>query len=190
MNEQELGKEIARFLDSGAEETIKQSTLYRLQSARRTALENCQPTLRIINSGDGTSVYGGHDEHFNTGKLLLLLVALCTFAMVSVTYWQFLGKGKSSLDTTVLVDDLSTDVHMENESELDDDISIDAYIDNVLKLVDDLSVDAHSDNNEPELIDEVPTDTRIEDEPELTDELPEDTHVDNNELDEWLDSNK
>ena len=28
MNEQELGKEIARFLDSGAEETIKQSTLY------------------------------------------------------------------------------------------------------------------------------------------------------------------
>ncbi|MDO9471023.1 MAG: DUF3619 family protein [Nitrosomonas sp.] len=189
MNEQKLGNEIARFLDSGAEETIKQSTLYRLQSARRAALENSQSTLRIINSGDGTSVYGGHDEHFNTGKLLLLLVALCTFAVVSVTYWQFLGKGKSSLDTTVLVDDLSTDVHMENESELDDDISIDAYIDNVLKLVDELSVDAHSDN-EPELIDDIPTDTHIEDEPELTDELPEDTHVDNNELDEWLDSNK
>ena len=30
MNEQELGKEIARFLDFGADETIKQSTLYRL----------------------------------------------------------------------------------------------------------------------------------------------------------------
>ncbi|MBK6957416.1 MAG: DUF3619 family protein [Nitrosomonas sp.] len=189
MNEQELGKEIARFLDSGADETIKQSTLYRLQSARRTALENCQPTLRIINSGDGTSVYGGHDEHFNTGKLLLLLVALCTFAVVSATYWQFLEKGKSSLDTTVLVDDMPADAHLENEPELDDDISIDAYIDNVLKLVDDLSVDAHSDD-EPELIDDIPTDTRIEDETELTDELPADTHDDNNELDEWLDSNK
>jgi len=189
MNEQELGKEIARFLDFGADETIKQSTLYRLQSARRTALENCQPTLSIINSGDGTSVYGGHDEHFNTGKLLLLLVALCTFAVVSATYWQFLEKGKSSLDTTVLVDDLSTDTHMENEPELNDDSSIDAYIDNVFKLVDDLPVDAHSDN-ELELIDDMPTDERIDDEPELTDELPTDTHVDNNELDEWLDSNK
>lgn len=189
MNEQELGKEIARFLDFGADETIKQSTLYRLQSARRAALENCQPTLRIISSGDGTSVYGGHDEHFNTGKLLLLLVALCTFAVVSATYWQFLEKGKSSLDNTVLVDDLSTDAHMENEPELDDDLSIDAYIDNVLKLVDDLSVDTHSDN-EPELIDDMPTDARIDDEPEFTDELPTDAQVDNNVLDEWLDSNK
>ena len=149
----------------------------------------CIRDRRIINSGDGTSVYGGHDEHFNTGKLLLLLVALCTFAVVSATYWQFLEKGKSSLDNTVLVDDLSTDAHMENEPELDDDISIDAYIDNVLQLVDDLSVDAHSDN-EPERIDDMPTDARSDDEPELTDELPIDTHVDNNELDEWLDSNK
>ena len=189
MNEQELGKEIARFLDFGADETIKQSTLYRLQSARRAALEDCQPTLEIINSGDGTSVYGGHGEHFNTGKLLLLLVALCTFAVVSATYWQFLEKNKSSLDTTVLVDDLPTDADMGNEPELDDDLSIDAYIDNVLKLIDDLSVDAHSDN-EPELIDDMPTEARIDDEPELTDELPIDAHVDNNELDEWLDSNK
>jgi hypothetical protein len=189
MNEQELGKEIARFLDSGADETIKQSTLYRLQSARRTALENCQPTLRIINSGDGTSVYGGHDEHFNTGKLLLLLVALCIFAVVSATYWQFLEKSKSAIDNTILVDDVSIDAHIDNEHELDDDLSIDADIDNVLKLVDDLSVDAHSDS-EPELIDDTPTDTRIEDETELTDELPTDTHVDDNELDEWLDSNK
>ena len=173
MNEQELGKEIARFLDFGTDETIKQSTLYRLQSARRAALEDCQPTLEIINSGDGTSVYGGHGEHFNTGKLLLLLVALCTFAVVSVTYWQFLEKNKSSLDTTVLVDDLPTDADMGNEPELDDDLSIDAHID-----------------NEPELIDDMSTEARIDDEPELTDELPTDAHIDNNELDEWLDSNK
>lgn len=189
MNEQELGKEIARFLEFGADETIRQSTLYRLQSARRAALENCQPTLKIINSGDGTSVYGGHDEHFNTGKLLLLLIALCTFVLVSATYWQFLEKSKPALDTTVLVDDLSRDAHMGNEPDLDDNLSIDAYIDNVLKLVDDLSVDAHVDN-ESELINDMQTDARIDDEPELTDELPTDIEVDNNELDEWLDSNK
>ena len=189
MNEQELGKEIARFLDFGADETIKQSTLYRLQSARRAALENCQPTLRIINSGDGTSVYGGHGEHFNTGKLLLLLIVLFTFALVSATYWQFLEKSKSAIDNTILVDDLSIDTHMGNESELGDESSLDAYIDNVLQLVDDLSEGAHIDN-EPERIDDMPADARSDDEPELTDELPIDTHVDNNELDEWLDSNK
>lgn len=201
MNEQEMGREIARLLDFGANETIKQSTLYRLQSARRTALENCQPALEIINSGNGTSVYGGHDEHFNTGKLLLLLIALLAFAVVSTTYWQFLEKGKS---TTMLVDDLSTETYIDNEPELGDDLSLDDYIDNVLQLVDDLSTDAHIDNgskqvndiptdiridDEPELVDDTPTDIRIDDESELADGLPTDTRA-NTELNEWLDSNK
>lgn len=186
MNEQELAKEIARFLDFGADETIKQSTLYRLQSARRAALENCQPTLKIINSGDGTSVYGGDDEHFNTGKLLLLLIVLCAFALVSATYWQFLEKSKSATDTTILVDDLSIDTHIDNEPELGDELSIDAYIDNVLQLVDDLSADAQVDT-EPELVDDMSADVHIE--PEPANEVPTDVHIDS-ELHEWLDSNK
>jgi|CXWL01.1.fsa_nt_gi hypothetical protein len=191
MNEQELGKEIARFLDFSANETIKQSTLYRLQSARRAALENCQPTLEIINSGNGTSIYGGHDGHFNTGKLLLLLIVLFAFALVSATYWQFLDKGKSAIDTTILVDDLSTETYIDNEPELVDGLSIDAYIDNVLQLVDDLSADARIDiDNEPEeVVDDMPTDSRIDNEPELADHLSTDVRIDN-ELDEWLDSNK
>ena len=188
MNEQELGKEIARYLDVGANETIKQSTLYRLQSARRTALENCQPALEIINSGNGTSVYGGHGEHFKTGKLLLLLIVLFVFALVSATYWQFLEKSKSAVDTTILVDDLPTDAYIDNEPELDDDLSIDTYIDNVLQLVDDLSAEERIDN-EPELADDVSTDAAIDDEPELAeDDLPTDARIDN-EIDEWLDSN-
>lgn len=201
MNEQEMGKEIARLLDFGADETIKQSTLYRLQSARRAALENCQPALEIINSGNGTSVYGGHDEHFNTGKLLLLLIALLAFAVVSTTYWQFLEKGKS---TTMLVDDLSTETYIDNEPELGDGLSLDAYIDNVLQLVDDLSTDARVDNGS-EQVDDIPTDARIDSAPELVDDIPTDVHIDNEseladdlptdartdvELNEWLDSNK
>ncbi len=191
MNEQELGKEIATFLDFGANETIKQSTLYRLQSARRAALENCQPTLEIINSGNGTSVYSGYDghgEHFKTGKLLLLLIVLFAFALVSATYWQFLEKSRSTIDTTILVDDLSTDAYIDNEPEFDDDLSIDAYIDNVLQRVDDLLTDERVEN-EPELADDLPTDARIDNEPELADDLPTDARIDN-ELDEWLDSNK
>ena len=149
MNEQELGKEIAKLLDQSVNENMKQSTVYRLQSARRAALENCQPTLKIMNAGNGTSVYSGHDGYFNTGKLLLLLTVLLAFVLVSTTYWQFLEKGKYSAidDTEILADDAPTD----------------AYIDNVLEQVDDLPTDTHIDN-ELEQVDDLPTDTRIDNE--------------------------
>lgn len=114
MNEQELGKRIAKLLDCSADETIKQSTLYRLQSARRAALENCQPTVKIINSGNGSSVYGGHGRHFNAGKLLLLLTIL--FVLVSTVYWQFLDNNKyAAIDTMILADDLPIDAYIDNE---------------------------------------------------------------------------
>ncbi len=149
MNEQELGKEIAKLLDHSVNENMKQSTVYRLQSARRAALENCQPTLKIMNAGNGTSVYSGHDGYFNTAKLLLLLTVLLAFVLVSTTYWQFLEKGKYSAidDTEILADDAPTD----------------AYIDNVLEQVDDLPTDTHIDN-ELEQVDDLPTDTRIDNE--------------------------
>ena len=204
MNEQELGRKIAKLLDLSAEENIKQSTLYRLQFARRAALENCHPALGIMNSGNGTSVYGGHDQHLNIGKLLLLLVALFVFAVVSANYWQFLEKGRSAVDTTMLVDDPSTQTYIDKDPELDDDLSIDEYIDNVRKLVDDLSTDARTEN-EPALEDDVPADARIDNEPELDDDMPADDRIENeavleddmttdapvdNELEEWLDSHK
>lgn len=190
MNEQELGKEIARCLDIGANETIKQSTLYRLQSARRKALENCQPTTEVINSGNGTSVYGGHDGYSKTGKLLLLVIALFVFTLVSTTHWQFLKKNKSAIntDTTILVDDLPSDTYINNEPELDGDLSMDTYIDDVLQLIDDVSADKRIDS-ESELADDVTaTDAASDDEPERINELPTDTRIDN-EFDEWLDSN-
>jgi len=116
MNEQELGKEIAKLLDCSADENIKQSTLYRLQSARRAALENCQPTVKIINSGNGTSVYAGHHGHFNAGKLLLLLTIL--LVLVSTVDWQFLDNDKYAvIDTMILADDLPIDAYIDNELE-------------------------------------------------------------------------
>ena len=187
MNEQELGKEIAKLLDVSASETIKQSTLYRLQSARRAALENCQPTLEIMNSGNGTSAFGGHNEHFNAGKLLLLVVVLVTFALVSATYWQFLERNRSAADTTILVDDLSADSLRDNEPKLIDDLSIDAYIDNVLQLVEDISAEVLIDNESiPEQVDDSSANAQIENEPELTDDLATEARIDS-EFDERLD---
>jgi hypothetical protein len=212
VNEQELGKEIAKLLDLGTDE-IKQSTLYRLQSARRVALENYQPTLEIINSGNDISLLGGHNQHFNfnIGKLLLVSIVLFAFAVISATYWQFLEKSKSAIDTTILVDDLPTETYyIDNAHELDDNLSIDDYIDNVRKLVDDFSADAGIESepvpepeselkddmstdiradNEPELEDDVLTEARIDNVPELEDDISTDARVDND-LDEWPDSNK
>lgn len=187
MNEQELGKEIARLLDAGANETIKQSTLYRLQAARRAALENCQPTLEMMNSGNGTSVFGGHNEHFNAGKLLLLVAVLVTFALVSATYWQFLERNRLTTDTTILVDDLSADGLSDNEPKLIDELSIDTYIDNVLQLVEDISAEVLIANEPiPEEIDDSPANVQIESEPELIEDLPTEARADS-ELDEKLD---
>ncbi len=206
MNEQELGREIAKLLDFSANEHMKQSTVYRLQSARRAALEHCQPTLEIINSGNGTSVYGGHDPHFHTGKLLLLLIMLFAFALVSATYWQFLEKGKSAIDSTVLIDDLSSEAVIDNERETTEDLSIDNYIDNVLKMVDDISTDARIDH-ESDRGDDIPVDVRANDESELDDDISSDSRIDidhgaeltnessanvpvDNEIDEWLGSTR
>ncbi|MCC7091442.1 MAG: DUF3619 family protein [Nitrosomonas sp.] len=199
MNEQELGKEIAKLLDLSAAENIKQSTLYRLQSVRRAALENCHPTLEIMNSGNGTSVFGVHAPHFHPGKMLLLLAILFVFTMVPATYWQFLERGKLS-DTTVLVDHMPT----ERESATDDEHElIDEYIDDVLKLVDDLSTNARVDAM-PEVQDDLSTDVApLMDESEVTPDIPAETTLEStvepienapvdvrmdNELDEWMGS--
>lgn len=193
MNEQEFGKEIANLLDHSANENMKQSTVYRLQSARRAALENCQPTLKIMNAGNGTSVYGGHDGYFNIGKLLLLLTVLFAFVLVSTTYWQFLEKGKYVAvdDIEILIDDAPTDTYIDNVLELVDvvdDSPTDIRVDNTLEQIDSLPTDAHIDD-EPELVNDLPTaDVHVDNELELIDDLPTDTRMDN-EFDKWLDSN-
>lgn len=198
MNEQELGKEIAKLLDLTAAENIKQSTLYRLQSARRAALDHCHPTLEIMNSGNGTSVFGVHAPHFHPAKFLLFLVILFVFTMVPATYWQFLERGKLS-NNAELVHSLPTESAVDDEHEL-----IDEYIDDVLKLVDDLSTNVRIDAapeemedglsaetpslmSEPEVDTDIPAETSIETttDPIEIENAPIDVRVDN-ERDEWL----
>lgn len=114
MSEQELGKEIAKLLDQAADQTIKQSTLYRLQAARRAALENYQPTLNIIQAGSGTSVYGKHGGHFYFGKALLLITVL--LVLMNIVYSQFWENDKyAAIDTMILADELPIDAYITNE---------------------------------------------------------------------------
>ena len=116
MNERELGKEITKVLNEGTMETIKSSTLYRLQSARLAALEQCQSeSSRIMNSGHATSVYGRHGFNVYAGKLLVLTIL---FIFMNIVFSQLVDHEKYSvIDAMILADDLPVDAYIDNEFE-------------------------------------------------------------------------
>lgn len=117
MNEHEFGKKIAKVLDQSADETIRQSTLYRLQLARRAALEQCESeSAKLINSGQSTSVYGRHDGHWNAGKLLILLAVLYCLTNIFITQF-FEHEVNAVIDTRILIDDLPVDAYIDDEFE-------------------------------------------------------------------------
>lgn len=119
MNEQQFGKEVANLLHESTRETIKQSTLYRLQAARLAALEQCQfesESSKIIRSSSNSSVYGWHGISWDGGKFLLLLTIL--FILINLAYLQFWDADKySAIDTLILADDLPVDAYIDNEFE-------------------------------------------------------------------------
>ena len=115
MNEPELGREIARLLDRGLDD-IEQSTLQRLQTARRASLENYQMTETIVTTGSGTSARSGHDRHFNARKLLSLAALLLALAVAA--YWQNPLQQRdetADLDIMLLTDDLPVNAYLDNE---------------------------------------------------------------------------
>ncbi|MBX9895499.1 MAG: DUF3619 family protein [Nitrosomonas sp.] len=117
MNEHEFGKKVVTLLDQSTNETIKQSTLYRLQSARRAALEQCEPeSLKLINSGRGNSVYGRSGGHHDAGKLLLLLTVLFIFMNVFLSQF-FEHDNNMAIDVQILADELPVDAYIDNEFE-------------------------------------------------------------------------
>lgn len=119
MNEQQFGKEVANLLHQSTHETIKQSTLYRLQAARLAALEQCQfesESSKIIRSSSNSSVYGWYGISWDGGKFLLLLTIL--FILINLAYLQFWDADKySAIDTLILADDLPVDAYIDNEFE-------------------------------------------------------------------------
>jgi hypothetical protein len=119
MSEQEFGKKIVGVLDAGIHETMKQSTLYRLQSARLAALEQCQyesESSKIIHSDNGYSVFGKYGGNLDGGKLLLLATIL--FVLMNLIYLQFWDNDKySAIDAMILADDLPIDAYIDNEFE-------------------------------------------------------------------------
>jgi hypothetical protein len=117
MSETEVGREVAQLLDRGLDD-IKQSTLNRLQSARRASLENyhvAETVVRLGQSGQIASSRGGHHGHSRAGKLLSVITLL--LALVSAIYWQNLQQSDENeeIEIMLLVDDLPIDAYLDDE---------------------------------------------------------------------------
>lgn len=114
---EEVGRKVARLLDCGLDD-IKQSTLNRLQSARRASLENYHMAEAVVNVGQGArgaSTRGGHDWHSRTGRWLSVITLL--FALAGVLYWQSFQQSDENeeIEIMLLVDDLPIDAYLDDE---------------------------------------------------------------------------
>ncbi|UJP04542.1 MAG: DUF3619 family protein [Nitrosomonas sp.] len=117
MNEQEFGEKITAMLDQSAQETIKPSTLYRLQAARLAALAQCQPeSPKVIHSGNGSSMFGKH-WGVRDGCILLFFLTMI-FLLTHVLLLQFWDNDHYAvIDAMILADDLPIDAYIDNEFE-------------------------------------------------------------------------
>ena len=113
MNEHEVGKKITKLLDLGLDD-IKQSTLNRLQSARRASLESYYMAESVANVGQGTSARNGNEWQIKTGKLLSIIALL--FALAGIFYWQTLQQSDENeeIDILVLTDDLPINAYLDD----------------------------------------------------------------------------
>jgi len=87
MNEEEkAGRAIARLLNDSLDD-ITPGTRYRLQTARRAALEHYQPAEKILHTGSRLSIQGGYQWFSNHAGGVLLTASLLLFLAVH-GYWQ------------------------------------------------------------------------------------------------------
>lgn len=116
MNEEDaLRKNIAKLLDQSLT-NVNQNTLYRLQAARRIALDRLNPSEKIIHTGQGLSAHnGGHHWHFDLTKLFWLVLFLLAFVWATILGKSYLENDEIALiDTMILADDLPIDVFIDD----------------------------------------------------------------------------
>lgn len=114
MNESELGKKVAQLLDRSLD-NIGQSTLSRLQSGRKTSIENYRECEILATAGDSPDISKPHSPYF-TVKNILPLVALLLI-LVSYTYWQSFqySDENDEIDILLLSDDLPINAYLDND---------------------------------------------------------------------------
>lgn len=114
MNESELGKKVAQLLDHSLD-SIDQSTLSRLQSGRKTSIENYRECEMLATAGDSPNISKPRSPYFNVKNILPLVTLL--LILVSYTYWQSFQYSDENyeIDILLLADDLPINAYLDNE---------------------------------------------------------------------------
>lgn len=116
MNEQDLGRKIARLLDHSVGD-IKQGTLYRLQSARRAATDKyaaTEPATGWVWAGNAAAQTG--PGRFLNMRFLLPFAGLI-MVLAGVIYWQAAqqanGNDLAEIDAVILADELPINAYLD-----------------------------------------------------------------------------
>ena len=119
MNEPELANKIVQRLNQGLG-TIKQGTLYQLQSARQAALDRYreapQPVFGLAWAGD-LAFRVSQNRHVNARSMLAL--GLLVLSLMGVTYWQIVLQANdiAEIDASLLADDLPINAYLDSNFE-------------------------------------------------------------------------
>ena len=119
MNEPELASKIVQRLNQGLG-TIKQGTLYQLQSARQAALDRYreapQPVFGLAWAGD-LAFRVSQNRHVNARSMLAL--GLLVLSLMGVTYWQIVLQANdiAEIDASLLADDLPINAYLDSNFE-------------------------------------------------------------------------
>lgn len=120
MNEHDLARKIVQHLDQGLG-TIKQGTLYQLQSARKAALDRYreapQPVFGLAWAGD-LALRFSHNRYLNPRNMLVL--GLLVLSLIGVTYWQLVvlqANDIAEVDASLLTDDLPINAYLDSNFE-------------------------------------------------------------------------
>lgn len=113
MNEQELAKKITRHLDDGLD-TLSQSTLNKLQLARKHALAHHHAPRTVFGlawAGHGTSGHGWHGYRFWIPAAALLLV------LSGAMYWQNVEQSGDAdeIDAALLAGELPVHAYLDED---------------------------------------------------------------------------
>ena len=119
MNEPELANRIVQHLNQGLG-TIKQGTLYQLQSARQAALDRYreapQPVFGLAWAGD-LAFRISHNRFVNGRNMLAL--GLLVLGLIGVTYWQMVLQANdvAEVDASLLADELPINAYLDKNFE-------------------------------------------------------------------------
>ncbi|HET7060588.1 MAG TPA: DUF3619 family protein [Nitrosospira sp.] len=116
MTEDEIGRKATRLLDRDLD-SMKQSTLNRLQAARRAALENYEAAEEMVSVPRTASAGAHRNDHPGIAVRKLVSILALLFAITAAVYWQNFQQSDENedIDIMLLLDDVPVNAYLDDE---------------------------------------------------------------------------